>query len=239
MKKTFSLFWLVVLAISGCKAIRASKSTLQNISLTPTSADTLTSEIVIGSTPTKAWGFSNYLDRFTDMAVLPDHKVWAVSTRGTIIQDYLEHANLADRYIENVDFYLSSVSFVSSDDGWIVGSYGQIFHWSGKAWNSVIPLDLQSNISLVDIDFADKDNGWAVGCDYSETDPAKYKGVLLRWNGESLENVSLLNSLARENFCLKSIDVVSATNVWAVGQEFYNKGVTLHWNGTSWKEIPS
>jgi photosystem II stability/assembly factor-like uncharacterized protein len=239
MKKTLSIVWLVVFALSGCYTTPTSKSTHASIDATPTFLATKTAKVTIEPTPTKTWQFSNFLDRFTSMAVLPDHKVWAVSARGTVIQDYLEYSNLVNRYIDNLGSSLASVDFISSNDGWMTGSYGQIFHWDGKSWNSVVPLDIQSNISLGDIGFADSNNGWTVGCDYTEADPAKYKVVLLHWNGEHWENFPLLGPIGRENFCLRSIDVVSKTNVWVVGQEFYIKGVVLHWDGNSWSEIPS
>lgn len=239
MKKILGLIGLIVFAIVGCSKTEIAESISQNSDITPTVVSTHTLEITNVPTPTKIWKSSNFLDRFTAMSVLPDHTVWAVSARGTVIQDYLEYRNLASRRIENLGFYLASIHFVSPDDGWMTGSFGQIFHWNGKTWSNSIPFDIQSNISLSSIGFADKNNGWAVGCDYTDTDPAKYKVVVLHWNGESWKNFSLLDSIGRENFCLESIDVISNTNIWTVGQEYFIKGVTLHWDGISWKEIPS
>lgn len=239
MKRMIFIICFVFFAMGGCNQTQASNNARQNIEPSAVSSVTPIKEFHIEPTSTDTWRYSNDLDRFIDMAVLPDYKVWAVSHRGTVIQDYLEFSHLVNRYIKSYGFYLNSINFVSPDDGWMTGAFGQIFHWDGKEWKSVIKLGWERNISLYDVAFADKDDGWAVGCDFTESHPAKYKVVLLKWDGNDWENVSLLGDIGRDNFCLKSIDVVSPINVWAVGEEFYAKGVTLHWDGSKWHEIPS
>jgi hypothetical protein len=84
-------------------------------------------------------------------------------------------------------------------------------------------------------------NGWAVGYSFNTTSN-DYQTLIEHWNGTSWSVVPSPNVGLSDNE-LDGVAAVSASNVWAVGNYFFNSNVfqTLieHWNGTSWSIIPS
>jgi hypothetical protein len=172
------------------------------------------------------------------MAVLPNKEVWAIGQHGTIIHDRLGVYHLTNPfdYAGEYNFagggYLSGVSFISPSDGWLTAFGGQIFHWDGQEWSNIVPFGFENPV-LLDIEFANGNNGWAAGC-YRDSDDIP---VLIQWNGISWENIALSGEITN-GYCLEDIDVVSETNVWIVGDK-YQKGIVIHWDGTQWQNIIS
>jgi hypothetical protein len=90
---------------------------------------------------------------------------------------------------------------LSSDEGWAVGAYGQIFRWNGYEWASVQSptlKDLNSNYTLSSY------SGWAVGDE----------GTILHWDGNKWSEVE---SPTSED--LWSVFMVSQTDGWIVGSQ--------------------
>jgi len=112
--------------------------------------------------------------------------------------------------IEDVIFY--SVWFNSLNDGYAVGSYGQIYHWGGSNWvEEVVPDDAQT---LNDVIFLDANNGYAVGLD----------GTFLYYNGVSW---SEFNSPTSSN--IGAVFPLSNDNIWC-----YSSNDIHHWDGSEW-----
>lgn len=213
-------------------------ATVQTEAATALSTQTTmsTQTVTITATPTlKYWRWSNALVTFNDMEVLSDSEVWVVG-QGVIVHDRPKVMHLTGSYEFSREFdfgsqLLSAIDFITPNDGWlIVWGGGQISHWNGKEWTDIVPFDFKNPI-LLDIKFANKNMGWAVGCYHEESEIA----VIMQWNGKSWENQPLSGEI-NDGYCLTGIDVVSETNAWAIGAK-YEKGVLLHWNGSTWQEI--
>ena len=83
-------------------------------------------------------------------------------------------------------------------------------------------------------------NAWAVG---EYFDGSIDKTLIVHWDGSAWTQVPSPNVSGATQNVLKAVRGSSATNVWAVGY-FVNsnnadKTLTLHWNGTSWKQVAS
>jgi len=151
---------------------------------------------------------------------------------------------------------LYSVSTVSEDDVWAVGSIGRIIHWNGSSWKLVTS---PANYDLFSVFMLNSNDGWAVGAG----------GAIIHWNGSSwevapyppqligiLRSVFMLNSscgwavgsddiiywdgskwslVDRIFGQLNSVFMLSSSNGWAVGLN----GRILHWDGKDWKFVSS
>ena len=83
-------------------------------------------------------------------------------------------------------------------------------------------------------------NVWAVG-DYT-TSTGIIQTLIEHWNGSSWQLIPSPNVGPHDNY-LSGAAAVSTNNVWAMGDYLTSSGTprTLieHWNGTSWKVVPS
>jgi len=110
---------------------------------------------------------------------------------------------------------LYSVSALSSDDMWAVGSSGTLLHWDGAAWRGWRPAAAAPEVSLNAVAMVSPTDGWVVGDD----------GAIFRWNGRSWAETT---SPTRNT--LTSLAMVSASDGWAVGWG----GTVLRWDGVRW-----
>lgn len=69
---------------------------------------------------------------------------------------------LAQEKITRPTANLHGVSFLSPEEGWVVGQLGKIFHTTdgGKNWEEQLS---RTNLLLTEVDFVDQSHGWAVG----------------------------------------------------------------------------
>jgi hypothetical protein len=134
---------------------------------------------------------------------------------------------------------INASTMVSDTDGWAVGGsgscvpsgiHGTILRWNGYEWGEWL-TSIPDRV-LYDVDMISASVGWAVGyyCYWSGSPPASYNSVIMRWNGTSWSYSS-----GPTYQTLYSVDLISATDGWAVG----DRGVTLHWNGSAWSEVSS
>lgn len=80
---------------------------------------------------------------------------------------------------------------------------------------------------------------WAVG--YQEKN-FRYRTLILHWDGSSWARFPSPNPAANNE--LLGVAAASATDAWAVGHScadpcHVRETLTLHWDGTSWSEVPS
>jgi hypothetical protein len=128
---------------------------------------------------------------------------------------------------------LNAVTALSASNVWAVGS--TILHWNGTAWSIFTNPD--PNASLFAIAAFSARDIWAVGVGSNGT-------LTEHWNGTAW---SVVPSPTPTGFMdtLWGVTVVSATDAWAVGDYFvsldppHNLTLILHWNGTTWKVVPS
>ncbi len=173
------------------------------------------------------------------MAFVSDTEAWTVGAGGYIAR---WDGYTWTRVESPTDKDLNDVAFLAADDGWAVGEGGVILHWDGNIW-SVVKEDRPPNqfISAPNwsaVAFSGSDYGWVVGYESSEGGSA---GYMMHWNGKMWEKPSeemfpYLSYYTSPPFILDVL-VFSSQDAWAVGEARRNGGLTLHWDGTVWKEV--
>ena len=148
--------------------------------------------------------------------------------------------DLGGNYIGTIDG-LRSVHFNSPDDGWFVGSRKEgrpeVHHFSTEFLNRlrVDPISPgpwervyapYEDGYLLDVYSLAPDNVWMVGGFAGGKD----EGLILHWNGVSLERI-----YSPTFFPLNSVHFISPDDGWAVG----NSGTILHYDGANWENVPS
>jgi hypothetical protein len=147
---------------------------------------------------------------------------------------------------------LAGVVALSPTDAWAVGwtsnpssldDQSFSMHWDGTSWSIVAtPQPGGASVDrLVAVDAAGPNDVWATGLYWDAQTHAH--SVILHWDGKAWRRVPLgapsLGLVAPRRECdtstgLAGITVVSATDVWAVGD-----ATTCHYNGSAWTEVPS
>lgn len=124
---------------------------------------------------------------------------------------------------------IRGLSAFAPDDAWAATGPGGMEHWDGTSWTTRGSAD----VSLTDIAGAAPDDVWAVGS-------GGHFGHSFHWDGSAWTAVDVPVSKGY-NFFLNSVDAISATDVWAVGNKHspYHQGNELlpllkHWNGKRW-----
>ena len=107
--------------------------------------------------------------------------------------------------------------------------HGVIVQYNGSAWQlNTIP---DSASAIKDLDMFDSSTGWAVG---AQNTLLRYTGGGT-WQSESLDTGGLV-------YDLEKIQLVSATEAWAVGVSVNKKGLQtgliLHYQNNSWQPVP-
>src|SRR5216683_419618 len=141
---------------------------------------------------------------------------------------------------------LHSISGVAGNDVWAVGLAGDggtfnplrslIEHWNGASWSVVSNPGVNE---LFGVTALSANNVWAVAV---HTSP-NITDIIEHWDGTKWANVSAPSMNANGGtISLRGIAAISATDIWAVGDEknpLTNAGnsITEHWNGTAWSII--
>jgi hypothetical protein len=144
----------------------------------------------------------------------------------------------------------TSLTAISPNDVWAVGSYAEdgtlAANWNGKKW-SIVPTPEITNTgpetenTLTAVTADGPDDVWASG--YADVDSENFATpYVLHWQGSSWTLTEVPN-LGTEGSRLRSIQLVSRSDVWAVGQEQKNNGsilsLTEQFNGSKWTVVPS
>jgi hypothetical protein len=148
---------------------------------------------------------------------------------------------------------LEGVTAASAREVWAVGSTtGEktlIERWNGTTWQRVPSPNpgpshggFLRSVTTVSAHFA-----WAVGGAFG-TSTRGTQSLILRWNGTAWKRVPSPNpgvpgGSTDLGVGLGGVSASSARQAWAVGNLSCGCGpgpaVILHWNGTSWKKVPS
>jgi len=136
---------------------------------------------------------------------------------------------------------LEDVVDIRRDDAWAVGWAGSpgslddhdvAMHWDGASW-TIVPTPQPGGDQidrLLAVDAAGPNDVWAVGL-YSPNPVAEDHSLILHWDGSSW---SVVQHSCDTYGGLLGITVLSANNVWAVGDS-----ETCHYDGSAWTEVPS
>jgi hypothetical protein len=145
----------------------------------------------------------------------------------------------------NDDNVLHAVAATSASNAWAVGYYGfnslpLIERWNGTTWAQVSSPSPGSANQLNGVAATSASNAWAVGSYYNGT---TWQTLAERWNGSTWKQVPTANPSGQTHGnLLLGVTALSASNAWAVG--YTDTGTTWktlveHWNGTTWKQVPS
>lgn len=148
---------------------------------------------------------------------------------------------------------LNGVKTISPTEVWAVGEHGPAgfccfpktpvsLRWNGLNWVDVpVPTPPNAtNGTLVAVDASSPTNVWAVGTVKGGGQPERTS--FLRWDGASWNIVALVGDPNYPEYgtgVIRSIVVISETDVWAVGERSGGQSWTLHWDGTSVQTVPS
>jgi len=141
------------------------------------------------------------------------------------------------------------VAAVSASNIWTVGNYANssginqtlIEHWNGTSWQIVSsPNPGSAENFLQGVTAVSATNIWTVG-NYANSNGIN-QTLIEHWNGTNWQVVAS-PSPGSSNNQLYGVTVVSATNIWTVGNYTNSNGInqTLieHWNGTNWQIVSS
>jgi hypothetical protein len=145
---------------------------------------------------------------------------------------------------------LAGVAAASARDAWAVGHDEKggvnrtlIEHWNGTSWKAVPSPNAgtaASNNELTSVAALSAGDVWAVGS-YS-SGPAG-STLIEHWNGRAWKIVPSPNADgAALTSTLTAVAATSARDAWAVGWYLAHGqtwSLTEHWNGTTWKRVPS
>ena len=160
------------------------------------------------------------------------------------------------------DQYLAGVIAISPSNAWAVGAtcisgcgrlsevdHTLVVHWNGRRWSTVPAPNPSRRINgLYAVTAVSGGDVWAVGFSCasgcggsSEVDHA----LAVHWNGTVW---STAKTPVTSNAYLFSVSAGSAADVWAVGYHCVascggypgdDRGLTWHWNGKVWSQVPS
>jgi len=145
------------------------------------------------------------------------------------------------------DNALTSVDALSSTNAWAVGSSrtsasrkSLIQRWNGTSWTIVSsPNPGTFGNSLLGVESASPNDIWAVGWKNSGDG---LRSLLLHYDGTGWTEWAAAPKVGTGDNVLTGISAVSSNDVWATG--YYvdgtqHKTLTLHYNGTTWSQVPS
>ncbi len=150
---------------------------------------------------------------------------------------------------------LWGIAAVSSTDIWAVGGTSAvpninsqktlIEHWDGTTWSIISsPNSPMAANELAGVDVVTATDIWAVGYQADDDVHGPTQPLIEHWDGTTW-SITSSPSTAYQNFnALGNLSVITANDIWAVGlanfQGNYVGQILLeHWDGTSWKIVPS
>jgi len=149
------------------------------------------------------------------------------------------------------DTWLHAVAASSPGNAWALGETERtgsprqmpvILHWNGRAWRQV-PSPAPSSAHLSSVSVTSPANAWVVGSYFADPSAGSTRPIALHWNGSAWRRVPLpLPAGAAAE--LTGVSATSASNAWAAGgfaSSGTNRaaGFVLHWDGSSWSQVPS
>lgn len=154
---------------------------------------------------------------------------------------------------------LLSIAVAASNDVWAVGYTGDnpnerdsrtgmpldtralIVRWDGTAWTQVPAPDLgPGHSSLAAVEVISPNDVWAVGRHGATED--SQSALILHWDGTAWSRVPAPDLSKASTTGLSSLSAVSGTapdDAWAVGTLGNEFTLILHWDGTTWTQVPS
>jgi plastocyanin len=144
--------------------------------------------------------------------------------------------------------FLRGVVALSANNVWAVGSaqisryLTLIQHWDGSSWTIVPSPNIgPAGNYLYAVDAVSAFNIWAVGAVLNDG-TLRHRTLILHYDGSTWTTVPSPNVGIGHNY-LHGIEVISATDIWAVGHYVEEGGfvgtLILHYDGSTWSVVPS
>lgn len=204
-------------------------------------------------------------------AAVAPNDIWAVgyysAKNSSHYQALIEHWNgtiwqvVPGPNVKNQVGILNSVTAIAKNDIWSVGSFSSsshtlIEHWNGSNWQIVASPNPGASNSLEGVEAVSANDIWAVGNTVNTTNSgsAVVNTLTEHWDGTTWKVIGSPTPMRRQNRhaipnfgevpnTLEGLAVVSATNIWVVGNYLNSSGIyqTLieHWNGKQWSVVAS
>ena len=191
---------------------------------------------------------------FVGVTALSPWNAWAVGSTGEASegsgqQTLIEHWNgrtwtrVPSPDVGTASF-LRSVTAISSDSAWAVGSYTAaggtsrtlVLYWNGRHWTLVPSPSPGGDAAFLGVTASWTHNIWAVGI----TNPTRCghgpqcQTLIEHWNSVRWKVLPSPNPRSAYLNVLFGVSAVSRGDIWAVGSTDYSSTLIVHWNGTSW-----
>ena len=185
-------------------------------------------------------------------AVIAPGDLWAVGDIGTgsgPFRTLAEHFNGTSWSVvptPSLNASLAGVAGAASNDVWAVGNQADgntvntlIEHWDGTSWNVTPSPNLPKGSQLTGVTAPATNNAWAVGFASGSTN-----ALVEHWDGTSW-SIAASPAFTGVTISTGAVSADSATDVWAMGFVACSApcttepNVSLHWDGTSWAQIPA
>ncbi len=129
----------------------------------------------------------------------------------------------------NSEELITGIDGLSGSDLWAVvdAFYAphppKILHWNGIRW---IESSVQGVSAVFDgVSVISATDAWAVGSE------------VVHWNGSAWAKVPVPAPQGDYDF-LYGVSGTSSSDVWAVGDNGYGRGLIVHWDGATWSIVP-
>ena len=224
--------------------------------------DGTSSHVLIARWDGSSWTQANTPDpanaSLSAVAATSAHDAWAVGdfTNGTAAQTLILHWDgSAWTKVPSPSpggsahsSQLLGVRATSATNAWAVGSFSNgtadqtlLLHWDGTSWTQVTtPNPSATGNELDGVGASSARDAWAVG---SFSNGKANQTLILHWDGSSWTQVKSPNpGGSAQNSALTSVRATSARDAWAVGQTVKGtvaQTLIAHWDGSSWKRVPS
>jgi hypothetical protein len=196
---------------------------------------------------------STSLDDLFDVEAIAPNNVWAVGIYNHISnasQAELLHFNGTSWQTQNPPIVnggsgLFSIDALSATDIWAAGGKtssptrpAYVLHYNGSSWTDIpVPAVGLYRNQFAWIDAVSPSSVWAGGFRGETT--GDFHALVMRWNGSTWQNVALPSAITSPQSEVLSIRAISDNDVWVLGYYLAGGGFKIHWDGSSWTEMPS
>jgi hypothetical protein len=152
---------------------------------------------------------------------------------------------------------LFAITSTSANDIWAAGnlvqdlsnggaaSFNLFEHWNGTAWTPTL-INTNGFEALTGVSADGTNDAWAVGWVAPLRAGSTTTTLAIRWNGTEWTRVATPRNLGHGPNLLNAVLTLAPNDAWAVGyftpgqpEESATLTLILHWDGTSWKVVPS
>ena len=156
----------------------------------------------------------------------------------------------------NSEADLFAVTSTSANDIWAAGnlvqdvvggalSFNLFEHWNGTKWTPTL-INTNAFEALTGVSAGAINDAWAVGWVAPLTAGDTTTTLAIHWNGTEWTHVATPRNLGHGPNLLNAVLTLAPNDAWAVGystpgqaEESATLTLILHWDGTSWKVVPS